>query len=220
MHPRIQLPTRRLSTRPRLLALLALSVLLTIGCQAAGPPTLDDAALSSRDVPRDWRPADIEESQGEALWDTLPDLLIVSSDARLILRVFESQSGLHGAATMLIETDDPAVLPPTIQDDEALAPLSRLLARQDALLIPNPLGGDPNAYFSVSDEPLPGAVRSRLVRTFDGETMIFSDSATFTAGSVLAVVTVWYPEEEGPLLDVAELSSGVERKLRSYLEQS
>ncbi len=121
---------------------------------------------------------------------------------------------------MLIETDDPAALPPTIQDDEALAPLSRLLARQDALLIPDPLGGDPNAYFSASDEPLPGAVRSRLVRTFDGEALIFSDSATFTVGSVLAVVTVWYPEDEGPLLDVAELSSGVERKLRSYLGQS
>ncbi len=82
------------------------------------------------------RPADIEESKGAALWDTLLDLLTVSSDARLILRVFESESGLHGAATMLIETDDPAALPPTIQDDEALAPLSRLLVRQDVLLIP------------------------------------------------------------------------------------
>ena len=210
----------RLSARRSLAALLALSILLAAGCQASGAATLDDAALSSRDVPHDWRPADIEESKGAALWDTLPDLLTVSSDARLILRVFESEFGLHGAATMLIETDDPAVLPPTIQDDEALAPLSRLLARQDALLIPEPLGGDPNAYFSVSDEPLPGTVRSRLVRTFDGEALIFSDSATFTVGSVLAVVTVWYPEDEGPLLDVAELSSGVERKLRTYLEQS
>ncbi len=210
----------RLANRRSLAVLLALSILLTIGCQAARPPTLDDAALSSRDVPRDWRPADIEESKGEALWDTLPDLLTVSSDARLILRVFESESGLHGAATMLIEADDPAALPPTIQDDEALAPLSRLLARQDALLIPNPLGGDPGAYFSASDEPLPGTVRSRLVRTLDGDALLFSDSATFTAGSVLAVVTVWYPEAEGPLLDVAALSSDVERKLQSYLEQS
>ncbi len=58
------------------------------------------------------------------------------------------------------------------------------------------------------------------MRTFDGEALIFSDSATFTVGSVLAIITVWYPEDEGPLLDVAELSSGVERKLRSYLGQS
>jgi len=209
----------RLSVRHSLTVLLALSVLLAVGCQASGSATLDDAALSSRDVPRDWRPADIEESKGAALWDTLPDLLTVSSEARLILRVFESESGLHGAATMLIEADDPAALPQKIQDDEALAPLSRLLVRQDALLIPSPLGGDPGAYFSASDEPLPGAVRSRLVRTLDGDALLFSDSATFTAGSVLAVVTVWYPEDEGPLLDVAELSIGVERKLQSYLGQ-
>ena len=219
MRSRIRLPDRRQSARRSLAALLVLSLLLAVGCQA-GAATLDDATLSARDVPRDWRPVDIEESQGAALWDVLPDLLTVSSDARLILRVFESESGLHGAATMLIEADDPAALPPTIQDDEALAPLSRLLARQDALLIPSPLGGDPNAYFSVSDEPLPGTVRSRLVRTLDGDALIFSDSATFTTGSVLAVVTVWYPQDEGPLLDVAELSSDVERKLRSYLGQS
>ena len=201
-------------------ALLALIALLAIACAAGGEPTLEGAALSARDVPRDWQPADIEDTQGDTLWDTLPDLLAASSDARLMLRVFEAESGLHGAATMFIVTEDAAAIPETIQDEAALTPLSRLLARQDALLIPDPLAGDPGAYFAVDDEPLPGSVHSRLVRSMDGEVLLYSDSTIFTVGSVLAVVTVWYPEAEGPQRDIDELVTEVARRLRSVEPQA
>ncbi len=212
--------TRGLRLTVTTAAFLAVIALFAVACSSDGQPTLESAALSSRDVPRDWQPADIEESQGDALWDTLPALLTANSDARLILRVFETESGLHGAATMFIETEDPAAIPQAIQDDAALTPLSRLLVREDALLIPDPLAGDSGTYFSSSDDPLPGAIRSRLVRSFDGEVLLYSDSTTFTVGSVLAVVTVWYPEAEGPQRDIDDLVVDVERRLRSLKPQA
>ncbi len=117
---------------------------------------------------------------------------------------------------MLIETDAPTALPEPAGDEALLAPLGRLLVREDALLLANPRGGDPNTYFAVSDVPLPGAIRSRLVRLVD-EDLIHSDSVTFNVGNVLAVVTVWYPEKEGPAGDLNEIASNIEARLQSVV---
>jgi hypothetical protein len=49
---------------------------------------------------------------------------------------------------------------------------------------------------------------------------LYSDSAIFTIGPVLAVVTVWYPEQEGPFRHVDELASEVAQRLGVYLNGS
>ena len=196
--------------------ILIVSTLSACGGAAAD---LADAALSSRDVPEGWQPADLDDAKGQALWDALPRLLKEDVDARLILHAFEAESGLHGAATLLIETGDAASIPAAAQNDEILGPLSLLLVREDALLLPNPRGGDPKAYFAVSETPLPGSIRSRLIRLMDEE-LVHSDSLTFSVGNVLAVVTVWYPEKEGPFEDVSAIAANVEARLQSLVTRS
>ncbi len=194
------------------------SILILSALSACGGATADlsDAAISSRDVPESWLPADLDDAKGQALWDALPALLAENADARLILHAFEAESGLHGAATLLIETDDAAAIPVAAQNNTALGPLSQLLEREVALLLPNPRGGDPNGYFAVSETPLPGSIRSRLIRLMD-EDLVHSDSLTFSVGNVLAVVTVWYPEEEGPIKDLNEIAASVETRLQSLV---
>lgn len=201
---------------PMLCALLAL---LAAACREGGIADLKDVAISSRDVPADWIPADFREAEGRGLWDTLPELLTANSDARLLLRAFETESGLHGAATILIQTEEPAALPQSTQSDGALTPLTRLLARQDALLGPRVRGGDPGTYFAASDLPVPGSLRSRLVRLLD-DGYLYSDSLIFSVDPVLAVVTVWYPEQDGPFREVEEIAGDVEQRLRSYLNDN
>lgn len=196
--------------------ILILSALSACGGAAAD---LADAAISSRDVPEGWLPADLDDTKGQALWDALPALLTEDVDARLILNAFQAESGLHGAATLLIETDDAAAIPAAAQDEAVLGPLGVLLESEDALLLPNPRGGDPNAYFAVSETPLPGSIRSRLIRLMDEE-LVHSDSLTFSVGNVLAVVTVWYPEQEGPFEDVNEIAASVETRLQSLVTRS
>ena len=180
---------------------------------------LEDAAISSRDVPESWRPADLDDTKGQALWDALPGLLTKNADARLILHAFEAESGLHGAATLLIETDDAAAIPAAADNDAALGPLARLLESEVALLLPNPRGGDPNAYFAVSETPVPGSIRSRLIRLMDDD-LVHSDSLTFSVGNVLAVVTVWYPEKDGPIEDINEIAASVETRLQALATRS
>ncbi len=180
---------------------------------------LEDAAITSRDVPEGWLPVDLDDTKGQALWDALPALLTEDVDARLILHAFEAESGLHGAATLLIETDAATAIPAAAQDEDVLGPLGMLLEREDAMLLPNPRGGDPNAYFAVSETPLPGSIRSRLIRLMDEE-LVHSDSLTFSVGNVLAVVTVWYPEKEGPIEDLNEMAASVETRLRSLVTRS
>ena len=180
---------------------------------------LEDAAISSRDVPEGWLPADFDDAKGQALWNALPALLTENVDARLILHAFEAESGLHGAATLLIETDNAAAIPEAAENDDVLGPLSQLLESEDALLLPNPRGGDPKAYFAVSDTPLPGSIRSRLIRLMDDE-LVHSDSLTFSVGNVLAVVTVWYPEKEGPIEELNEIANRVETRLQSLVTGS
>ncbi len=180
---------------------------------------LEDAAISSRDVPEAWLPADLDDTKGQALWDALPALLTENAEARLILHAFKAESGLHGAATLLIETDNAAAIPEAAQNNTTLGPLSLLLEREDALLLPDPRGGDPNAYFAASETPLPGSIRSRLIRLMDEE-LVHSDSLTFSVGNVLAVVTVWYPEKEGPIEDVNEIAASVETRLQSLVTGS
>ncbi len=203
------------------LALLPVALaLLAVGCRSEEPLGLADAALSHRDVPEGWLPADLEDESSDELWDVLPQLLTSNAEAHLLLRAFESEDGLRGAATIVIQTDERAAIPRTTTGDEqVLAPLTRLLERQDDLLGPSVRGGDPSAYFAASDAPLPGSLRSRLVRLLD-DGRLFSDSAIFSFGRVLVVVTVWYPEEEGPFRDVADLAGDVESRLRSYLGTS
>lgn len=180
---------------------------------------LEDAAISLRDVPEGWLPADLDDAKGQALWDALPALLTEDVDARLILHAFEAESGLHGAATLLIETDNAASIPEAAENDDVLGPLSQLLESEDALLLPNPRGGDPKAYFAVSETPLPGSIRSRLIRLMDDE-LVHSDSLTFSVGNVLAVVTVWYPEKEGPIEELNEIANRVETRLQSLVTGS
>ncbi len=63
-------------------------LLLAVACGGASPD-IEDAALSSKDVPSDWQEADLDDDvKGAALWDVLPDLLIHDSDARLVLHAF------------------------------------------------------------------------------------------------------------------------------------
>lgn len=205
--------------RATAVTLATLSLLLIVAC-GGGSRDIEYAALSSKDVPSDWVAAELDDAaKGEALWDVLPELLRHDSDARLILHAFESESGLYGAATLLIETDAPTTLPEPAGDDTLLGPLGKLLVREDALLLANPRGGDPNTYFAVSDVPVPGAIRTRLIRLMD-EDLIHSDSVTFNVGNVLAVVTVWYPEKEGPVKDLNEIASNVEARLRSVVPSS
>ena len=195
---------------------LIVSALSACGGAAAD---LEDAAISSRDVPEGWLPADLDDVKGQALWNALPALLTEDVDARLILHAFEAESGLHGAATLLIETDNAAAIPEAAENDDVLGPLSQLLESEDALLLPNPRGGDPKAYFAVSDTPLPGSIRSRLIRLMDDE-LVHSDSLTFSVGNVLAVVTVWYPEKEGPIEELNEIAGRVETRLQSLVTGS
>lgn len=203
---------------PRWIAtLVALVVLLSVGCRAGGPAQLEDAALSSRDVPDGWQRAEFDDEEWNALWESVPELLAAKADASLLMRAFESDDGLHGAATILIQASEEAALPETSEDVRVLAPLGQLLERQDDLLRPSVRGGDPGAYFAASDAPLPGSLRSRLVRLLD-DGYLFSDSTIFSSGPVLAVVTVWYPEEEGPFREVLELAAEVEARLREYLD--
>ncbi len=143
--------------------ILIVSALSACGGVAAD---LEDAAITSRDVPKGWLPADLDDTKGQALWDALPALLTEDVDARLILQAFEAESGLHGAATLLIETDNAAAIPAAAENEDVLGPLSLLLEREDALLLPNPRGGDPNAYFAVSETPLPGSIRPRPLSRF------------------------------------------------------
>ncbi len=200
-------------------AIGALLALVVVGCGGGSSLDLEDVALSSRDVPSDWVPADLSEEGLSALWDLLPDLLASNADARLVVTGLQDESGLHGVATILIQTDKVAAIPQEIRDEGKLAVLSRLLAEQDALLGPPVLAGDPGAYFSGSDVPIPGSVRSRLVRLVDSG-YLFSDSVIFAEGPVLVVVTVWYPEEDDPLQEVNVLAGEVEQRLRIYLEGS
>ena len=199
--------------------LWALVALLAVACGGSTIADLDDVALSSRDLPADWVPADFDEVEGRKLFNVLPELLSSNTDARLLLRALEDDEGLRGVATILIQADDVAALPESTESDHVLEPLARLLSQQDALLAPEVLGGDPGAYFAASDLPLPGSLRSRLVRLLD-EGYLFSDSAIFTVGPVIAVVTVWYPEQDGPVRELDDLAGEVARRLQAYLGES
>ncbi len=205
--------------RPVFVILLAVTTLAALSACGGGSAGLEDAAISSRDVPSAWLPSDLDDAKGQALLDALPELLTKDADARIVIHAFEAESGLHGVATMFIETDDATAIPTAADNDEVLGPLSLLLVREDALLLPDPIGGDPNAYFAVSELPVPGSIRSRLIRLVD-EDLIHSDSLTFNVGNVMAVVTVWYPEEEGPVGDLSEIASTVEARLQSVVPRS
>lgn len=205
--------------RTTLAILSGILVVLILSACGSAAANLEDASISSRDVPEEWVPADLDETKGQALWDALPGLLAENADARLLLHAFEAESGLHGAATLLIQTDNAAAIPAAATDDASLGPLGRLLESEVALLLPNPRGGDPNTYFAVSETPVPGAIRSRLIRLMDDD-LVHSDSLTFSVGNVLAVVTVWYPEKEGPFEDVTEIAANVETRLQALASRS
>ncbi len=200
-----------------LLTLAALLALLAVGCRGGGEDaSLVDVALSSGDVPSDWVSADFGQEGGRDLWEILPELLTADAEAHLFIRAFQEEDGRHGVATILIETEEAAALPQIGEDEQLLGPLARLLEQQDVLLSPIVLGGDPGTYFAAINAPVPGSLRSRLVRLLD-EGFLFSDSVIFVAGPVLAVVTVWYPEKDDPLRDVDDLAGEVERRLQAYL---
>lgn len=197
------------------IALVGLAAGLT-ACGSSSPSQLNDAALSRNDVPSDWVATDFDEAGGRQLWDTLPQVLASNADAKLVLHAFEAESGLHGAATMFIEAEAADAIPKTEANDELLGPLGLLLNKEDALLLPNPRGGDPNTYFAVSETPVPGSIRSRLVRLMEND-LVHSDSLTFNVGNVLAVVTVWYPENEGPARDIDEIAARVQARLQAMV---
>src|SRR3990170_330210 len=99
-------------------ALWAPLVLLVAGCGGGGDiADLGDIAVSSRDVPADWAPADFDETEGRRLFDLLPELLVSNSEARLFLQALRDDTGLRGVVTMFIETDDAAAFPQSIESD-------------------------------------------------------------------------------------------------------
>jgi len=204
----------------RLLFVPVLPVLLLGGLACGSTPSdLSDAALAPEDVPDEWVAAELDDAHGQALWDTLPEVLLDDSDARLIIHAYEEESGLHGAATLFIEAGSAQAIPESDDSDEFLGPLSLLLSTEDAMLLPEARGGDPKAYFSVSELPTPQSIRSRLVRLIDDD-LVHSDSLTFNVGNVLAVVTVWYPEDGAPVEDVAGIAERVESRLRSVVDET
>lgn len=199
----------------------ALAVMFLVACSSSGSAIdeLSNIALSDGDVPNNWQAADIDEVSGRPLWDIVPDLISVDSEAQLLIRAYEDEDGLRGVATIVIHADVPGALPQAKNEEDALAPLARLLMEQDALLVSEVLAGDPGAYFSASEFPLPDSVRSRLVRLLD-DGYLYSDSVIFSVDSVLAIVTVWYPEEEGPFRDLEELAEVVEQRMRDFAGES
>ena len=198
-----------------LLASWLLLSLLPLACFGGGGDELSEAALSERDVPADWLPADFEEAEGRALWDRLPELLASNSEARLIVRAFHDEAGLHGAATVLIETTEPSALPKDVTAEGLAGPLSRFLTTAEEMLSPQVRGGDPGTYVTAIDEPLPHSLRSRLVRLLDDDRLLW-DSVVFRQGSVLGVTTVWYPERDGSFQEVEALAGVVVERLRAY----
>ena len=202
-----------------LLATIVAFLTLAAACGGGGGGAAGlEGVLTASDVPSGWAPADFDEAQGRALWDALPALLASNAEARLLLQAFEDESGTSGAAVIFVEADETAAIPATTGDQRVTAPLARLLTEQEALLGPDVRGGDPGAYFTANDVP-PGSLRSRLVRLLDDD-YLYSDSIVFSSGPVLAVVTVWYPEDDGPFRDVEELAADVESRLREYLRDA
>lgn len=193
---------------------------LASGCLGSGQvDELSEVALSEDDLPDDWSLSDFDQVEGRVLWDLLPELLTSNSDAELFARAYQDEAGVHGAATILIATDDPAALPDPAGGQRVLGPLAQLLVAGEALWGPPVTAGDPGTYFASSEVPIPGSLHSRLVRLL-AEGSLYSDSLVFSSGPVLAVVTVWYPEKEGPLQDIDELARRVEERLRSYIQDS
>ncbi len=88
---------------------IALLGLLSVWASAARSSSreaeLSDVALSLRDVPSSWVPADFNEAHVQELWDTLPDILTAHTQAVLHLSAFEKNSGLSGASTVLIHAE-------------------------------------------------------------------------------------------------------------------
>lgn len=202
-------------------AFYTVALLLVVACGSSGNAIdeLSNIALSDGDVPSDWQAADIDEVSGRPLWDVMPDLLTVDSEVQLLIRAYEDEDGLHGTATILIQAEVPGALPQTKNEESVLGPLANLVMEQDALLVSEVTAGDPGAYFAASEFPLPDSVRSRLVRLID-DGYLYSDSVIFSVGPVLAVVTVWYPEEDGPFRDLEELADLVEQRMRDYVGDS
>ncbi len=210
---------RSLLARLALAPLAPLAALTLAACQGSAAPTLDSVVLTEDAVPQDWAAADFDETQERALRDLLPRILGSNSEARLVLRAFENETGTQGAAVILIETAETAAVPQEISGQRVVAPLAELLVQQEALLGPDVGGGDPGTYFALSDEPVAGSLRSRLVRLRDDDRLFF-DSLAFPSGRVLAVVTVWYPEREGPFRDIEALAEDVALRLKDYLGEA
>jgi hypothetical protein len=199
--------------------LAAALALLAASCGGGSAPSLDEVALNDSDVPGDWAPSDFDQERGQALWDVLPELLVANSEARLLLRAYDDDTGESGAAVIVIETEAAGALPKEISGQQVVGPITQLLLQQEALLGPEVIAGDPGTYFALSDEPVPGGLRSRLSRLID-DGRLFSDSLAFPSGRLMVVVTVWYPEEQGPFREVEDLAADVADRLQEYLAEA
>ncbi|MEX1254332.1 MAG: hypothetical protein WEE64_08315 [Dehalococcoidia bacterium] len=202
-----------------LVAALLAFVAVAVSCGGGSAPTLDEVALNDGDVPGDWAPSDFDQERGQALWDVLPELLSANSEARLLLRAYEDDTGNEGAAVIVIEAEAAGAIPQEIAGQRVVEPLTQLLLQQEALLGPEVLGGDPGTYFALSDDPVPGSLRSRLARLIEDD-RLFSDSLVFPSGRLMVVVTVWYPEQQGPFREVEDLAADVERRLGEYSREA
>jgi hypothetical protein len=206
--------------RVAFLPLAAVFVLLAVSCGGGSAPTLDELALNDGDVPSDWAPSEFDEDRGQALWDVLPELLAVNSEARLLLRAYDNEWGDQGAAVIIIEADAAGAIPRAISGQRVVGPIAQLLLQQEALLGPEVIAGDPGTYFALSDDPVPGGLRSRLSRIMEGGERLFSDSVAFPSGRLLVVVTVWYPEQDGPFRAVEDLAADVAERMEEYLAEA
>jgi hypothetical protein len=145
---------------------------------------------------------------------------VQNSEARLLLRAYEDETGEAGAAVIVIETEAAGALPQEIAGQRVVGPITQLLLQQEALLGPEVIAGDPGTYFALSDDPLPGALRSRLSRLLDEDDRLFSDSLSFSSGRLLVLVTVWYPERQGPFRDVEDLAADVAERLQEPVAEA
>lgn len=213
-------PLRPRWSRPgrAVLALLVAGALLA-GCRSGSPEegfSAPRALLTGEDVPVGWVPVQADEFPF-SLPSPLIDLLMADSTVEGAFSAFRDESGLRGAASLVVLRDASGPFWPSEPSAQALHPLAELVAEQERLvrLTAGPAGAPVN--FALTDVPHEGSLRGRTVLQGPSGGYLFSDSLLFSQGSALVLVTVHYPEEEGPFSPVEILAATVYERVLGEL---